>query len=730
MKKVLRRLLSSAMAIMLMAGMCINASAFAYPSSYWPLHNQWPTVSAGTDAKAIVSLAQQIYDNLMPLGMSYDVCGNLEVKCAKASWACEVTGDVDGAITWLERQLNMAKWLNANGYGYKDTLLDGNARMEYLKAAKSPKIYAQSDTDPSPYAYGPKSGTWYGTALGYEQPGESAALMYIDFQDGYSVEYWIDYYMNTYENFYNAAHGGVIELAWNFHPEGTAGCQAVLSADSYIQEGVQAMAKLDATILLRVGAEMNNWSDCDPATYIQAFRKVADAAAPYSNIQLVFSPGDISNRNVTIEQFYPGDQYVDWVGMSTYQNTNYLDVYGNPMTYSLSGNPASNPYYGTGLYDYDPMVIIKPIVELAKSHNKPVMISECGFGYRNYGADQTAYAVDQLNKFYSYVNMVYPQVKAVFYFDVDLSGGRYDYALNDNSTVQSAYRSAIANNGAYLGQGQTSAVGWEELSQTKLSDTGTLKLASYVSFPGVKNATVQYYVDGKLTATVSQVPYYYNLNTAALSAGEHKIYVVASGNQFKQQSATYTLKVPGTTKPVVQAPSSWAEALIVDAQSKGLITERTKGIYQDGITRLQFAELAVNMIEKATGEKITAAPDNFTDTDDVMALKAVAAGVTSGKGEGIFAPNTLITRQEISVMLNKAIQYVDAAKGSSTLSNTSTVLDSQFKDAASVDSWAVESMALLTNNGLMAGKDGGVAPKANTTVEEAIVLIRAIYDKF
>ena len=731
MKKALRRLLSTALAAVLMAGMCISASAFTYPSSYWPLHNQWESVSSGSDAGAIVSLAQQIYDELMPLGMSYDVCGNLEVKCAKASWACEVTGNISGAITWLQRQLDMAKWLNANGYGYKDTLLDGNARMEYLKAAQTPKIYALSDTDPSPYAYGPESGTWYGTALGHDQPGESAALMYVDFQDGYSVEYWIDYYMNTSSNFYEAAHGGVIELAWNFHPEGTAGCQAVLSADSYIREGVAAMGDLDATILLRVGAEMNNWSDCDPNTFIQAFRKVSDAASAYPNIQMVFSPGDISNRNVTIEQFYPGDSYVDWVGMSTYQNTNYNDVYGNAMSYSLSGTPASNPYYGTGVYDYDPMVIIKPIVDLAKSHGKPVMISECGFGYRNYGADQTAYAVDQLTKFYSYVNMVYPQVKAVFYFDVDMSSSRYDYALNGNSTVLSAYRSAIDNNGAYLAQGQTSAVNWEELSQTKLTDAGTLKLASYVSFPGVKNATVQYYVDGKLTATVSQAPYYYNLNTASLGAGEHKIYVVASGNQFKQQSATYTLTVPGTVKPVAQTPSSWAEAIILDAQSKGLITQRTEGIYQDQITRLQFAELAVNMIEKALGEEIDPAADNFTDTDDVMALKAVAAGVTSGKGDGIFAPNVPITRQEISVMLNKAIQYVDAAQGTSTLTNTSTVIDSaKFKDAATVDSWAVESMALLTNNDLMAGKDGGVSPKVNTTVEEAIALIRAIYDKF
>lgn len=82
-------------------------------------------------------------------------------------------------------------------------------------------------------------------------------------------------------------------------------------------------------------------------------------------------------------------------------------------------------------------------------------------------------------------------------------------------------------------------------------------------------------------------------------------------------------------------------------------------------------------------------------------------------------------------MLNKAIQYVDAANGTATLTNTSTVLDSgKFKDAGTVDSWAVESMALLTNNNLMAGQGSNVNPKANTTVEEAIVLIRALYDKF
>lgn len=82
-------------------------------------------------------------------------------------------------------------------------------------------------------------------------------------------------------------------------------------------------------------------------------------------------------------------------------------------------------------------------------------------------------------------------------------------------------------------------------------------------------------------------------------------------------------------------------------------------------------------------------------------------------------------------MLNKVIQYVDQANGSSTLANTSTEMDAKFTDTASIASWAADSVALLTNNGLMTGKDGGrVAPLDNTKVEEAIVLILALYNKF
>lgn len=78
-------------------------------------------------------------------------------------------------------------------------------------------------------------------------------------------------------------------------------------------------------------------------------------------------------------------------------------------------------------------------------------------------------------------------------------------------------------------------------------------------------------------------------------------------------------------------------------------------------------------------------------------------------------------------MLNQVIRLA----GDQILTNPSTQLGSQYTDTDTVASWAVESMAVLTNNGLMTGKDGGrLAPVINTSVQEAIVLILALYNKY
>lgn len=729
MKQIFRRALAVLLSTVLMAGMCVTASAFTYPSAYWKLHDAWAVAVEEQNADKVLTLAQQTYDLLMQYDICTDICYNLEPKCARASWCAEMKGDLDGAIQWLNRQRVFASWLDENVHDYSDTLLNIDARMEYLQAANGVTVYAQTEElgNIYPTTGAPTQGTWYGSTVDGSQRSEYAALMYVTFQDSYSVDYWINYYKNTYPSFKKAAtEGGVIELAWNFSPEGTAGAQAVLNADSYIAESLKTMSKLNATVLLRVGAEMNNWADCDPATYIQAFRKVAQQASAYDNIKMVFSPDNVSNRNVSFKDFYPGDEYVDWIGVSTYHNTNYA---GEVPSYTFGAEKYGNDaYYGKGLYDSDPLVILRPLVRFAQEHGKPMMISECGFSYQSNGAEQTAFAVEQMTKFYSYVNMVYPQVKAVFYFD-NTVGSAHHYELAGNSTVNATYQTVIANNGAYLSDMDQAGKTWVDLYDLS-SLEGTVKLASYAIFPGKNTTTVTYALDGKTVATTSQVPYYYELNTQTLAPGKHTLKVTAAGGQFSE-SSTYEFYVEGQGELPLYTASDWALELLQTADNNELITKRNKADFQKKITRLEFAELAVNLIEQATGKEVTMGDQAFVDTNDEVARKAVAAGVTSGKGEGMFDPNANITRQEICVMLNKVIQYVDAANGTATLTNSSKQMDTaRFGDTDQIAGWAVESMAALTNNGLMSGRGSNVAPLDNTTTQEAIILILALYNKF
>ena len=56
MKKSARSLLSCAMETAMVAGLCITASAFTYPSSYWPLQDQWLEATQAQNADQIIVL--------------------------------------------------------------------------------------------------------------------------------------------------------------------------------------------------------------------------------------------------------------------------------------------------------------------------------------------------------------------------------------------------------------------------------------------------------------------------------------------------------------------------------------------------------------------------------------------------------------------------------------------------------------------------------------------------
>lgn len=168
---------------------------------------------------------------------------------------------------------------------------------------------------------------------------------------------------------------------------------------------------------------------------------------------------------------------------------------------------------------------------------------------------------------------------------------------------------------------------------------------------------------------------------------------------------------------------SWATWDVQAASEKGLVDKALMGDdYTGPINRLQFCSVAVKLAEKMAGKTITpAAAGTFTDTDSEYALKASAAGITTGITPTTFDPYGALTRQQMATFLYRALQWV---KANSDVEYT--VWDSKlgyYSDAGQIDSWATQSMAFMNALGLIKGTtDTTLSPNGACTIEQALMV--------
>ena len=122
------------------------------------------------------------------------------------------------------------------------------------------------------------------------------------------------------------------------------------------------------------------------------------------------------------------------------------------------------------------------------------------------------------------------------------------------------------------------------------------------------------------------------------------------------------------------------------------------------------------------GKPITPAPaGTFTDTDSEYALKAYAAGITTGTTATTFDPYSTLTRQQMATFLYRTLQYV---KENSDIRYT--IYDSKlgyYADAGQIADWATQSMAFMNALGLINGTTATtLAPNDNCTIEQALIV--------
>ena len=171
--------------------------------------------------------------------------------------------------------------------------------------------------------------------------------------------------------------------------------------------------------------------------------------------------------------------------------------------------------------------------------------------------------------------------------------------------------------------------------------------------------------------------------------------------------------------------SSWALEELKKAVDYGLYTDRIMNNYTQSITREEFCELVVKLYEKLKGiAAVPVSPNPFIDTSNENILKAYGAGIVTGTSANTFSPNNLITRQDICVMLYRAI--------TGSVTNVDTNIDGvpAFTDENLIGQWAVKEVKFAVKNNIMQGSASKIMPRDNTTREQAVLLVVRVYERF
>lgn len=153
-----------------------------------------------------------------------------------------------------------------------------------------------------------------------------------------------------------------------------------------------------------------------------------------------------------------------------------------------------------------------------------------------------------------------------------------------------------------------------------------------------------------------------------------------------------------STKTFGDISNHWAKHQIEVMAAKHIINGKDdmNFVPEDKITRAEFAKIIVNAIglEKKNYEGTFAdVSENIWYTEYVEA--AAKAGIVKGS-DGQFSPNKEITRQEMAVMIVRALKLIDSSK--------TIQAELAFDDTGDIASWAKEAVAIAYNNEIIKGK--------------------------
>ena len=545
-------------ALIVTAMMGLPVFAYEYPSEVWQWDNLYRQALEAGDDQGIITYGLEIIKIMEAAPEGAERNQMLTTRCNAVGEAYARQGKFDkSAAMYRKYQL------------YEDPAQDGMkvAQAKELQYASQLRIFTD---DGSGIFYGaknePQNGVLYGAnsdgKIRQELDHESMVLTYQEL--GEPVSDW------TRSVFQQAREEGLaVEFALNCprHMEDIRGIEGFTANLKEISDFFAAFS--DVPVLLRFGAEFNLWAEPgDGQAYVQAFRFVSDYFKQRNDtVAMVWSPNQESAWHVQMDDFYPGDAYVDWVGISAYSNR-YFQGKGETEHYLevvfKSGDNA------------DPVLAVQDIIR-KYGDRKPILIAESGFSRYSYPQkeDTSQWALSRMKEFYAYLPMVYPQIKGVAYFDKYVEGETNDYTLQGE--LKESYVT-LTQGARMIQQGNETSFAYRELQQGASVNSVSF-IYTYAHIYGETVRQVTYYLDGRWAGTSSDMPFGVALNFGSLGQGVHTLRAVAEGEKGSLVEQEWQLNVSnwnpeevkvlveGTPVAVDQAPLLYQNRTLVPVRA-------------------------------------------------------------------------------------------------------------------------------------------------------------------
>jgi hypothetical protein len=712
------------------------------PSDFWALNTEYQTAIDNGDNNNIVYYGGQIINLFRPFdynnSQGVSICAG---RSGDVATAYEALGQYEDAIEYFKEYIPLATYM-----GWTEGVY--NAQMKILHLAFNPDLYIKGSDVENNVFYNaknePKSGTYAGIVpyiepeFAYKNIADKTGSYLCYYSYGRDTKTFYTYYTSTMQKAEQEKKS--VEFAFNVYSE--SDFRNILNEKAFIEELVDFFASYNVPVFLRFGGEMNDGENCnDPQAFIDSFRFVSNIVkARSTNIAMVFGPLAASPYK-HFQDYYPGDEYVDWVGLSLYELKYFM---GN----KLGVQNANDSYFLTGEYA-NPLTAIELIAN-EYGGRKPIMLTECGVSnytkspYIEEDLVSNQWAQTQFERLYSFAPMIYPQLKLMNYFNVDRTAYEDErYSLFNSPVMAKLYNDITAADNFLGATNVAPSFRYEKVIAYKTSDT-VLRLSTYAVYPKTLALQVQYWIDGQLVNQTDTIPYDENIDTTTLSTGTHtlEVNIVKDGTVIKnmryqivKDAGQVVLKKENVFEDVTANSFEWAKSQIENLTADNVIN----GVEMDGklyykpeqnITRAEYAKLVVKALNINTANQTS----SFSDVSNNIwyysfVSAAFNAGIIKGRVEGtntFFAPNEPITRQDMCVIISNAMIKINGMQMLDE--NATNAALNVFGDKSDVAAYARQSVAFTIVNGIVKGSDNAYGvrnfrPQDNANKAEAAIVV-------